>query len=203
MTSLLKQMRLLFSGRNGSALMTATSPHGKPSPRCRHRLRDPWLEECAREFIRPIAPELCARIRVGWNTRLRSTAGMAIAAHWSVWLNPALKDISREEVVRTLLHELAHLVVSYRHPRRRLAPHGSEWQMACAELGIAHEPSTHQFPFETRRMKRRYLLRCPACGRSHQRVRAPKSRVACLACCRRHFGGLYHEQYRLELVKIA
>jgi predicted SprT family Zn-dependent metalloprotease len=161
------------------------------------------MEASAREFVEPLAPDLGTRLRVGWNSRMRTTAGVAIASRWEIWLNPALKGISAKEVERTLLHELAHLVASHRYPRRRLAPHGAEWRQACSDLGIPDESRTHQLPFQGRRMKRRYSLSCPACGQSHQRVRSPRARVACLDCCRRHHHGLYHERFRLKIVKIA
>jgi predicted SprT family Zn-dependent metalloprotease len=111
--------------------------------------------------------------------------------------------ISEEEVHRTLLHELAHLVAQYRSGRRRIAPHGDEWRQACRDLGIPGEGRTHQLPFEGRRMKRKYLLRCPVCGDSHARVRRPKRRIACLSCCRLHHGGLYHERFRFILSETA
>ena len=200
MTSLLTRMSRLFSRRRGEILARKAAP---PSLRRNHKIRDPLLEQRARESVEVIAPELSDRLRVGWNLRMRTTAGVAIIGRWEVWLNPSLKAISVEEIERTLLHELAHLVAAHRHPRRRLAPHGVEWRQACGDLGIAGEGRTHHLPFQVHRMKRRYRLQCPVCGASHQRVRAPKSRVACLSCCRRHHGGLYHERFRLEVVKLS
>jgi len=49
-------------------------------------------------------------------------------------------------------------------------------------------------------MKRRFMLRCPGCGESHERVRRPRGRFACLACCRRHNRGLYDERFRFEVI---
>jgi predicted SprT family Zn-dependent metalloprotease len=138
-------------------------------------------------------------VTVGWNSRMRTTAGIAIASRREIWLNPALRDISEDEVEKTLLHELAHLLAQHRHGRRRIAPHGAEWRQACIDLGIPDEKRTHQLPFVGRRMKRRYRLRCPGCGHSHERVRRPRGRIACLACCRIHNGGRYDERFRFEL----
>lgn len=163
------------------------------------RQQDPELEGRARFLIHPFAPELSGLLVVGWNSRMRTTAGVAIAARSEIWLNPSLRDISAGEIERTLLHELAHLLAQYRHGRRRLQPHGPEWRQACRDLGIEGEERTHHLPFQTRRLKRRFLLRCPGCGESHERVRPPKRRVACMACCRMHHGGVYHERFRLEI----
>lgn len=164
--------------------------------------RDSALEERSRALISNLAPELMTKLVVGWNLRMRTTAGVAIASRWEIWLNPALKAVSDEEIERTLLHELAHLLVHHRHGGRRLQPHGSEWRQACHDLGIAGESSTHQLPFRRSAMKRRYRLRCPVCGETHDRVRTPRRRVACLACCRLHHGGGYHERFRLEIFKL-
>lgn len=182
-------------------------PLKEQSPSCEQstgsKSRDPVLEQRAREMLRELAPTLSPLIVVGWNSRMRTTAGVAIASHREIWLNPALKEISREEVDRTLLHELAHLLAQHRHGRRRLAPHGPEWQQACRDLGIPGEGRTHQLPFAARRMKRRYLLRCPGCGESHGRVRIPRRRIACLSCCRSHSSGIYDERFRFEVTRIA
>jgi len=171
----------------------------------KHKQRDPRLEARARDLVIPLAPALCDLLVVGWNSRMRTTAGVAIAARWEIWLNPALRMISEKEIENTLLHELAHLVAQHRYGgrgRRRLSPHGAEWREACADLGIPDEKRTHQLPFESRRLQRRYALRCPVCGESHERVRPPRRRVACLSCCRLHHGGQYHERFRLEVIRL-
>jgi len=194
MTSLVghltSQLKCLF-GETLPELRKAHSTHSKK--------RDPLLEERSRMILSPFAPKLSDLVTVGWNFRMRTTAGIANAARWEVWLNPALRNISEIEVEKTLLHELAHLLAQYRHGRRRLSPHGPEWREACRDLGIPDEKRTHQLPFIGRRMKRRYLLRCPGCGEGHQRVRRPKGRVACLACCRFHNKGIYDERFRFKI----
>ena len=141
MTSLLRQMRLFFGAgerlpktlaKDDRSPAFTNVPRGDNTPR--HKKWDPFLEEQAREILLPVAPCLSSLVRVGWNSRMRTTAGVAVALRWEVWLNPALKDISQEEVTKTLLHELAHLVAQHRHGRRRLAPHGGEWRQACRIL---------------------------------------------------------------------
>lgn len=179
-----------------SQLASGYSSGRVPSPG-RFKSRDAVLEKRAREAILSWAPPLAEKLLVGWNSRMSTTAGVAIASHCEIWLNPALREISHEEVDRTLLHELAHLLARHRHGRRPLAPHGAEWRKACRDLGIPGEKRTHQLPFVSRRLKRRYRLRCPGCGESHDRVRRPRGRIACLSCCRTHNRGLYDERFRL------
>lgn len=178
---------------------TALSASGRRSKV--RRKRDADLEERARRYLEPFAPRLLPMLVIGWNPRMRTTAGVAIAARSEVWLNPELRSISDDEVEKTLLHELAHLLAQHRNGRRRLAPHGPEWMEACRDLGIPGESRTHQLPFTARRMRRNYLLRCPGCGESHERVRPPRRAVACLGCCRTHNNGAYHERFRLLVTR--
>lgn len=189
------QLKVLF----GNTLVSTV----KSSPSGNSRKRDPFLEEQARSFLHPLAPKLSPLVIVGWNLRMRTTAGVAIASRWEVWLNPSLREISEAEVEKTLLHELAHLLAQYRHGRRRLAPHGPEWRQACIDLGIPDEKRTHQLPFVGRRMKRRYRLHCPGCGESHSRVRRPRRRLACLTCCRTHNDGRYDDRFRFQVIELA
>ncbi|NBZ96339.1 MAG: hypothetical protein EBR40_07945 [Proteobacteria bacterium] len=160
------------------------------------RRRDPLLEEKVRKALQNLDPPLGALVTAGWNSRMRTTAGVAILGCNQIWLHPGLREVSEEEVDRTLLHELAHLLARHRHPHRRIEPHGEEWRVACRDLGIPGESRTHRLPFQARRMKRHFILRCPVCGRHHERVRRPRRPLACLHCCLTHNGGLYDEKFR-------
>jgi SprT protein len=168
-------------------------PRRSPSSRC----RDPHLEERARGLLLPWAPALASSVRVGWNSRLRTTAGIAVLSSREVWLNPSLRALEPAETERTLRHELAHLLARHRHPHRHLEAHGAEWSQACRDLGIPGEQRTHRLPFRSRRQRRRFVLRCPACGFQHERVRRPGRPLACLACCRTHNNGRYDGRFRL------
>lgn len=183
------------SPEGGSGKSTVPPPRRRGSKR-----RDPLLEEQVRRALAGIDPSLAASVNAGWNGRMRTTAGVAVLARNEIWLNPALKEISEQEVERTLLHELAHLLARHRNPHRRIEPHGQEWKKACLDLGIGGEARTHALPFHARRMKRRFILRCPACGRHHERVRRPRRPLACLFCCRSHNGGIYDERFRFEVI---
>jgi predicted SprT family Zn-dependent metalloprotease len=179
--------------------------HSSPSARMNSRRgvgrkRDPGLEQKARIALRDLDPELAGLVSAGWNARMRTTAGVAVLARNEIWLNPALLEVSAEEVERTLLHELAHLLARRRHPNRLIAPHGPEWAEACRDLGIPGESRTHRLPFQSRRLERRFILRCPVCGRHHERVRRPRRPLACLHCCRLHNRGLYDARFRLQIL---
>ncbi|GAA5482690.1 SprT family zinc-dependent metalloprotease [Haloferula sargassicola] len=140
---------------------------------------------------------LAERVEVRWNGRLRSTAGRAWPGAECIELNPRLREFGRDEIERTLRHELAHLIAHARAGRRRIEPHGLEWRTACADLGIAGEQATHRLPLPRTRMVRRFRYHCPGCGVEIHRVRRLRRGSACAACCQHHAGGRYDARFRL------
>jgi predicted SprT family Zn-dependent metalloprotease len=160
-----------------------------------HLRRDPILEDLCLGLLKAAG---CKRLKVtvSWNSRLRTTAGLACWTRKAIYLNPRLIDISPQEVQRTLRHELAHFVAHYRAGRRRIEPHGEEWREACADLGIPNEQRCHDLPLPRSRMTRKYFYACRECETVLSRVRPVKRRVACIRCCRKHNNGKYDERFR-------
>lgn len=139
---------------------------------------------------------LAARITIHWHERLRTTAGLARLDCAVILLNPRLLAFP-EELTRTFLHELAHLVAHARHPRRLLNPHGPEWQQACRDIGLAGEKRCHTLPLAApRKVARKYIYHCPHCRKEVPRVRPFRHAEACVDCCRREAGGKYDRRFR-------
>ena len=160
------------------------------------------LQDRARSLLRRLnAGILTDRVRVEWNERMRTTVGRADFASCFISLNPALRKFGGAEIDRTLRHELAHLLAQFRFRKRRILPHGPEWQAACRDLGIANERACHKLPLAARALKRRFVYRCKNCCRDFARVRRIRRATACLACCRAFAHGNYDERFRLQLVK--
>lgn len=159
---------------------------------------DPGLTAWCQETASALGmPELARKVRVSWNPRMRTTAGRAWWPHRSIEMNPKIRDIADKEIWRTLKHEFAHLVAYERCGRRRIDPHGPEWQAACAELGIPGESTYHSLPLKGRRIKRTHFYSCPSCLAVIGRVRPFPRTVACYTCCRKFNGGLYDNRFRL------
>ena len=159
-------------------------------------------EACTQLLHQLDMADLAGKVEVVWNSRMRSTAGRAFYKGSKIELNPKLKNISEEEVHRTLLHELAHLVAFHRYGTR-IAPHGAEWKQACAELGIPGETATHKLPLPSRRMEKRWRYSCPVCGEGFDRVRRMKKAAGCYTCCKTKNGGYYTRKFRLVESKIT
>ena len=125
--------------------------------------------------------ELTARVRVGYNGRLRTTLGRAVLDDLRVELNPRLLHDHPAELVPTLVHELAHLVVHERYGR--VASHGRHFRtlMAAVRLSAA---ATHKLPtahLKRRRRRYLYLHRCSDCGYSFI-ARSVRRNYYCIAC---------------------
>lgn len=158
---------------------------------------------CTRLCLMLGLPELAGRVGVEWNPRMRSTAGRATWPVCLIELNTRLPEISAEEVRRTLLHELAHLITYERLGHGCCQPHGEEWQQACADVGIAGEKATHRLPLPSRTIKRQWKYLCKSCGTSIERVRRFESHVACYKCCKEAEGGSYDDRFRLVEISMA
>lgn len=169
-------------------------------PQRPHLDRDQFLEEEARRLLHPHSPRLAERVIVSWNPRMRTTAGLASYQRCEIILNPELKKISEDKIDKTLKHELAHLLAYDRSGRKRIAPHGVEWRQACIDLGIPQESRTHQLPFIRRPQKRKFFYQCPSCQQKLSRVRKPRRKIACLACCRKYAQGKYDARFCFQLL---
>ena len=157
------------------------------------------LLDSARALLRAAgATALAERVRVEWDSRLRTTAGLAFPGRSLVRLNPRLRAFDDAEIQRTLRHELAHLLAHERVGRRKIAPHGAEWRRACGDLGLPDEKRTHDLPLPRRVIARRHHYRCPACGVALARVHPLRRGSACLRCCRAHSRGRYDARFRFE-----
>lgn len=164
-------------------------------------LAEAALEETARQLLDAVGCHGLARlVRVRWNRRLRTTAGLASYQRWTVSLNPRIASFGLEEVDRTLRHELAHLLARYRAGRHHIQPHGPEWRQACMELGLDGEKRCHELPLPRRKVARKVVYRCRHCHTEVRRVKPFRRAVACLKCCREFNRGRYDERYRFELI---
>lgn len=197
----LRQMLLDFlpgrTPRTGTARRedTGCQAHGDNS-------LDGLLREAVGHARRLGLPALARSLSIVWNQRLVTTAGRASPLTRRIELNPRLNGSGPDELRRTMLHELAHLVAYERAGSCRIRAHGAEWRQACTDLGIIGESSTHALPWEGRRQRRKFRYTCPRCLRFIERVRPFRATVACPDCCRAHARGRYDDRFRLVKTKL-
>lgn len=190
--------RPLYAKPDAPKKVEKAAPKAKETPSI--TLDDELTGNC-QELLRQIDLAGAAKlVSVQWNSRLRSTAGYASFPSWKIELNPKLREFDGQ-VERTMRHELAHLVAYHRAGRRRIEPHGAEWQQACADLGIPGESARHRLPLPRREVKRNFTYACAHCGFLVQRVRKFRRFSACRECCSKYNGGLYDSRFRFVLIK--
>jgi SprT protein len=198
---LLRQLEFAFQIVVGQALRLPNPGTATGAVALQSRGRDVRLEANAKEILRALgATKLAGELRVEWNSRLKTAAGRADYRQKLISLNPRLSEYPTE-IDRTLRHELAHILAQFRAGRRRIPPHGADWQQACVDLGIADEKRCHNLPFPARTYTAQFIYRCPNCRQEFPRVRRVRRAVACLACCRKHNGGGFDPRFRLKLIR--
>jgi SprT protein len=160
-------------------------------------LSDEELTATARQILINIgARTLAAKVTARWNSRMRSTAGIAYPTRLLICLNPQLRQFGGVETDRTLRHELAHLLAYERAHRRRISAHGPEWKKACEDLGLRNESRTHTLPLPRRSLPKKHFYKCRSCGLEVGRVKPLKRGSACLQCCRSFNRGHYDARFR-------
>ena len=196
-----RQMNFSFLESDGETRLA--NPEGVSSKNGLRGKDDRWTNYCRKLVHNLGLGELGERLEVEWNTRMRSCAGRAFWPLGVIQLNPRLAEISRTEIRRTALHELAHLVAYERYPHRSIKGHGREWRRACADLGIPGEKATHDLALPSRSLKRRWKYQCPECSSSFERVRRYKGAVACYECCLKTNGGVFDASFQLREIPLA
>lgn len=107
-------------------------------------------------------PDLAERVFIRYNSRLRTTLGLATLEEWRLDLNTRLLLEHPDELILTLVHELAHLAVFRRYGL--VSPHGMQFRTLMRAVRLSAK-ATHDLPVERfRRQRFLYLHRCTGCG---------------------------------------
>ena len=124
-------------------------------------------------------PHLADKVRIAYNPRLRTTLGRAVLDQNLVELNTRLLAEHPDQLVETLVHELAHVAVYIRYGS--VPPHGRHFRTMVRSVGMS-PGATHNLPVAHLQRKRYlYLHRCSDCGYSFI-ARSVRRNVYCLAC---------------------
>ncbi len=126
-------------------------------------------------------PDFADRVSIGYNPRLRTTLGRAMLEENRVELNVHLLRAHPEELLATLVHELAHLAVRMLYGNA--AAHGLEFKTLMAAAGVS-AATTHKLDTDSLGLRRRryaYLHRCGDCGMMFI-ARKPRRDCYCKSC---------------------
>ncbi len=123
-------------------------------------------------------PSLNLRVGIHYNRRMRTALGRAMLREGRVELNVRLLLEHPEELIPTLVHELAHVAAHLRFGR--VEPHGPHWRSLMTAAGM-RPSATHRLPVAHLRRAYLYLHRCSGCGRVFV-FRRPMRHCYCKAC---------------------
>jgi len=126
-------------------------------------------------------PLLHRRVRIAYNDRMRSALGRAHLREETVCLNLRLLQQDPQQLLPTLVHELAHVAVHLVHGP--VAPHGREFRRLMAIAGMPASARMHVAAGDLRRRRADYLYlhRCGKCGYSFLARRVRRD-CYCKAC---------------------
>ncbi len=136
-------------------------------------------ERCGRVWE---MPELAASVKISYSPRLRTSLGQAVLEKRRVELNTRLLQAHPDQLIPTLIHELAHVAVHMRYGR--VPPHGRHFRVLMAAMAL-NAKATHNLP--TARLIRRgrrkffYVHKCSDCGYSFV-ARRPRRDCYCRRC---------------------
>jgi predicted SprT family Zn-dependent metalloprotease len=135
----------------------------------------------ARILLAWAAADLRGRFALAYNPAMRTALGRALLREGRVELNARLLMREPGQLIPTLAHELAHLVVHHRHGRQ--PPHGTRFGQLMRSIRMTDQ-ATHKMDVgDLRRGRRRYLYRhqCATCGAVFI-ARSVRRNVYCRAC---------------------
>lgn len=157
------------NGKNGSHPAPAMAPGSRVSL---HRVPLNGLGELAADVLVRHAPDLkLPAIRV--SGRMTRTFGSYTPTNKQVTLSSRLLALGEPEDQREiLLHELAHAITHYRHPKA--SAHGREFQAVCHELGVDARRYVN-LPVRKWVSKASWSAACDACGSLMLRKRATRA----------------------------
>lgn len=99
--------------------------------------------------------------------------------HLSIRLNLDAYRLDQEEMINnTIPHEISHLIAALLSPKKKIRPHGCEWQAVMRDcFGIHQARRTHQLALSrARRVGRYFVYRCQ-CEEDHHLTAIRHNRV--------------------------
>lgn len=151
------------------------------------------------EIARQKANELMKKhglIELGWRfefDRANRRFGCCKYSVKKITLSQSLTELNNEEnVIDTILHEIAHALVGYKHK------HNHVWRSKALEIGCNGNRCYSSIEVETPDAP--YQAVCSGCNHIHKKYRRPRAhiRTSCGHCS----GGKFNPTYQLNWVRL-
>lgn len=99
------------------------------------------------------------KLVVDLNYNMRSRAGTASLKKMTIQLNYRLHIKNRDALIKTYVHELAHILVGLTI-KQKVAPHGKEWAKYMKVLGQKPETTHTMDTSELKRSHKKFKIYC-------------------------------------------
>lgn len=129
--------------------------------------------------------------KVEFNSRLSRALGRCCYGTKTIDYQPRyMQQNDLEQVMGTIIHEVAHAVAQQRYGIYAGGGHGARWAQVARELGLKDPSAINR----TATLKKKFTGTCPGCKREIQADRRKSN--ACGRCCNEHAGGLFSPKYQ-------
>lgn len=105
--------------------------------------------------------------------RFKQKAGQYRHGERKIRISRHLIDNHPGEVIETLKHELGHAVTMHRHRKRRIKPHGKEWESIMEEMEVDKPKACHNLQLT----EYSYVVKCTNSNCDVELGRHKKSRL--------------------------
>jgi predicted SprT family Zn-dependent metalloprotease len=141
----------------------------------------------------------------GWTfkfNRATRTFGICDFNKRSISISKRITEINikknPEEIVDTILHEIAH-AMTFELYGTKVKAHGDEWKGICNKIGASTE--TYYDPNNIIELKEQHVYKCPLCLKEYILDYKEKDPIACPICVTYYNEDYFFRKYSLTYVK--
>ena len=144
-------------------------------------------------------------IQLGWNFQFDNAKvrfGCCMIGRKILTLSKRLVvlnfDKNMWQITDTMLHEIAHALCMVRYG----VAFGHDWRWYQIAIEIGCSGQSRYDGDKVIEAEKKYVYKCPNCGKEMQRCKATTKKTACGDCCRKYSFGKYDPKYRFVLVMV-
>lgn len=132
--------------------------------------------------------------KVRFNPRMTRALGRCIPSQKTIEYQPRyMQQNGYEQVLTTVIHEVAHAVSITRYGVWAGGGHGANWARVARELGLENPKAINT----TAKLTKKFTGTCPGCNQTWERDRRMMGAI-CPPCRRAHLAGDTERRYTIN-----
>lgn len=137
--------------------------------------------------------------RVRFNPRMTRALGRCIPSQKTIEYQPRyMEQNGHEQVLSTVIHEVAHAVSITKYGGYLGGGHGAAWQRVARELGLENPSAINT----TAKLTKKFTGTCHGCNQTWERDRRVHGAI-CPSCRRKHLAGDTERRYSITWTRNA